>query len=255
MDAKDLFRLDGRRALVTGAAHGIGFEYARALSQVGAEVVIADLDVAGVGRAVDRLRSQDLVVTGCHVDVADVDSVESCRASLDELDILVNNAAMFATVPMSRAAYADLEVDEWDRMMAVNLRGMWLMCRAFVPGMQRRGYGKVINVSSGTALKGHTGRIHYVTTKGGVLSFTKTLAREVGKDGVRVNCIAPGSTLSAEERTPEELERRTAALGDRAIKRVQEPEDLVGAALFLASSASDFVTGQTLVVDGGSAMH
>lgn len=256
MNARDLFLLEGRQALVTGGAHGIGLAYARALGQSGAGVVLVDIDGDGVSSSVEALRSEGIDALGRQVDVSDVDSVEACRADLAApVDVLVNNAAIFATVPMSRAGYAGLSVDEWDRMMAVNLRGLWLMCRTFVPAMQQRGYGKVINVSSGTALKGHTGRIHYVTTKGGVLSFTKTLAREVGEDGVTVNCIAPGSTLSAEQRTDEEIDRRMAALGDRALKRVQEPTDLIGAAVFLASPASDFITGQTLVVDGGSAMH
>lgn len=256
MHASRLFSLEGRYALVTGGAHGIGLAYARALGQSGARVAVVDIDGAGAQRAAEELRDEGLEASGHEVDVADAASVEACRVAVGTpVDVLVNNAAVFATVPMSRAGYAGLDIDEWDRMMAVNLRGTWLMCRAFVPDMQRRQYGKVINVSSGTALKGHHGRIHYVTTKGGVLAFTKTLAREVGQDGVLVNCIAPGSTLSTHDATPEEMERRSAALSGRALKRVQQPQDLVGAAVFLASPASDFITGQTLVVDGGSVMH
>lgn len=256
MNATTLFSLAGRQALITGGAHGLGLSYARALGQSGARIVIADIDGDGVDAGVATLNAEGIQTVGYELDIADIASVEACREALDEpVDILINNAAVFATVPMSRAGYAELEVDEWDRMMAVNLRGTWLMCRTFVPTMQARGYGKVINISSGTALKGHSGRIHYVTTKGGVISFTKTLAREVGEDNVMVNCIAPGSTLSAEQRTQEDVQRREAALGDRAIKRVQEPDDLIGAAIFLAAPASDFITGQTLVVDGGSAMH
>lgn len=258
MDTPQWFSLAGRYAVVTGGAHGIGRAYARALAQMGAQVAIVDLDGDAAAAAAASLQGDGLAVTGHRVDIADEGSVEALREAIDAeaaVDILINNAAVFATVPMSRAGFADLEVDEWDRMMEVNLRGTWLMCRAFVPLMQRRGYGKVVNVSSGTALKGHRGRIHYVTTKGGVLAFTKTLAREVGPDGVRVNCIAPGSTLSTADASDEEIRRRQVALGDRALPRVQQPEDLVGAAVFLASPASDFITGQTLVVDGGSMMH
>jgi 3-oxoacyl-[acyl-carrier protein] reductase len=255
-DATTLFSLEGRRALITGAAHGIGLAYARALGQAGGRIVVADIDGDGVDAAVEALQAEGIQAVGHQLDISDITSVEACRDALDApVDVLINNAAVFATVPMSRVGYADLGVDEWDRMMEVNLRGTWLMCRTFVPAMESRGYGKVINISSGTALKGHTGRIHYVTTKGGVISFTKTLAREVGGDNVMVNCVAPGSTLSAEQRTEEDVERREAALGGRALKRVQKPGDLVGAAIFLASAASDFITGQTLVVDGGSAMH
>lgn len=256
MDTTALFSLAGRTALVTGAAHGIGLAYARGLGRAGANVVVADIDGEGMDQAVATLADEGIAAAGQQVDIADPASVEACRDMLEgPVDVLINNAAMFETVPMSRAGYAELAVEEWDRMMGVNLRGTWLMCRTFVPLMQERGYGKVVNVSSGTALKGANGRIHYVTSKGGVLAFTKTLAREVGPDGVMVNCIAPGSTLSAEERTEHELERRSRAIAGRALKRVQEPEDLVGAAVFLSAPASDFITGQTLVVDGGSAMH
>lgn len=256
MTVMDEFVLRGRRALVTGAGNGIGVEYARALGEAGASVVVVDIDSEAVDRTVRDLRSEGLDVMGSATDVSDLVAVEALRDRLDTpVDVLVNNAAMFASVPMSRAGYADLSVDEWDRMMAINLRGMWLMCRTLVPAMETRGYGKVVNVSSGTALKGASGRIHYVTSKAGVLGFTKTLAREVGDSGVRVNCIAPGSTLSERDADEKTVSHRIAAVADRALKRVQEPVDLVGAVVFFASPASDFITGQTLVVDGGSAMH
>jgi 3-oxoacyl-[acyl-carrier protein] reductase len=256
MHASQLFSLASRRALVTGAGNGIGVEYARVLGEAGAAVVVTDIDGDGVERTVTLLTGEGIDAVGHVVDVSDIGSVEACRDALGSpVDVLVNNAAMFATVPMSRAGYAELSVEEWDRMMAVNLRGVWLMARTFVPPMQERGYGKVINISSGTALKGSSGRIHYVTTKAGVLGFTKTLAREVGDEGVMVNCLAPGSTLSEKEQTDEVLKMRNAAVAGRALKRVQEPADLLGALVFLAAPASDFMTGQTVVVDGGSAMH
>jgi 3-oxoacyl-[acyl-carrier protein] reductase len=256
MQVNELFSLKGRRALVTGSGNGIGVEYARALGQAGAAVVVTDIDPVAVERTVAQLASEGLDVTGHPLDVSDQAAVEACRDAISgDVDILVNNAAIFATVPMSRAGYDALTVEEWDRMMAVNLRGTWLMARTFVPLMERRGYGKVINISSGTALKGSSGRIHYVTTKAGVLGFTKTLAREVGEGGVCVNCIAPGSTLSEKERTDDVMRIRNAAVSTRALKRLQQPEDLIGAVVFLSAPASDFITGQTLVVDGGSAMH
>ena len=251
--------LDGRTVLVTGAAHGIGVAYSRELASQGARVAMADIDGEGVAAAAKRLAEEGLDVVDATVDVADPASVERCREELGrvvgDVHVLVNNAAVFATVPMSRAGYQELSVEEWDRMMAVNLRGSWLMSQAFVPPMQQRGYGKVINISSGTALKGSVGRIHYVTSKAGIIGFTKTLAREVGGDGVGVNCIAPGSTLSEAEHDDDVMTLRTSAVTSRAFKRVQTPDDLVGSIVFLASSASDFITGQTLVVDGGSCMH
>src|SRR6266404_2593602 len=171
------------------------------------------------------------------------------------IDILVNNAAIFATVPMARAPFDQIDPAEWDRMMAVNLRGTWLACRAVIPQMRKQRYGKIINISSGTALKGSASRIHYVTSKAGILGFTRTLAMEVGKDNICVNCIAPGSTLSEENPDDSIVQYRQAAASTRALQRMQTPEDLVGAVAFFASSDSDFITGQTLVVDGGAHMH
>jgi 3-oxoacyl-[acyl-carrier protein] reductase len=171
------------------------------------------------------------------------------------IDVLVNNAAIFATVPMSRAPFDQLDPAEWDRMMAVNLRGPWLASRAVIPQMRKQRYGKIINISSGTALKGAAGRIHYVTSKAGILGFTRTLAMEVGKDNICVNCVAPGSTLSEENPDGALLKYRQAAASARALQRMQTPEDLVGAVAFFASPDSDFITGQTLVVDGGACMH
>ena len=140
-------------------------------------------------------------------------------------------------------------------VLSVPVRGTWLACRAVIPDMRKRGYGKIVNISSGTALKGSASRIHYVTSKAGVLGFTRTLAREVGKDGICVNCVVPGSTLSEEKPAEDVVRMRTAAADERALKRVQRPEDLVGAVLFFASADSDFVTGQSLVVDGGAYMQ
>ena len=252
-------RLDGRVAIVTGAGHGIGKAYAHRLATEGAKVVIAELD-GPAGEAVARdFREQGLQATAIRTDVANEESVQAMArhaiAEFGRIDILVNNAAIFATVPMSRAPFDQIDPAEWDRMMAVNLRGPWLACRAVVPQMRKQGYGKIINISSGTALKGSSSRIHYVTSKAGILGFTKTLAQEVGKDNICVNCVAPGSTLSEENPDEGIIKMRTAATATRALQRVQTPEDLVGAIAFFASADSDFITGQTLVVDGGSAMH
>jgi 3-oxoacyl-[acyl-carrier protein] reductase len=138
--------------------------------------------------------------------------------------------------------------------MQVNLKGTWLACRAVVPVMKRQGGGKIVTIASGTAFKGTGGRIHYVTTKAGILGFTKTLAREVGDVNITVNCIAPGSTLSEEHASNELVKYREQAARDRALKRLQTPEDLVGAVAFFCSRDSDFITGQTLIVDGGAQM-
>jgi 3-oxoacyl-[acyl-carrier protein] reductase len=247
-------RLQGRVAIVTGGGHGIGEAYARRLAEEGAAVVIAELD----GPAAERVAAE---VAGLAIatDVADQASVDNmARRTLERfgrIDILVNNAAIFATVPMSRAPFDQIDPAEWDRMMAVNLRGTWLACRAVVPQMRKQRYGKIINISSSTAIKGSASRIHYVSSKAGIIGFTKTLAMEVGKDNICVNCIAPGSTLSEENADDALIKYRQAAAATRALQRMERPEDLVGAVAFFASSDSDFITGQTLVVDGGACLH
>src|SRR6266702_3996266 len=256
---RSMGRVGGRGAIVTGGGHGIGKAYALGLAREGAEVVIAEIDASAAEAAAADLKRQGFEAIAVRTDVADRASVEAmAKRSVEafgRIDVLVNNAAIFATVPMSRSPFDEIEIEEWDRMMAVNLRGMWLASRAAVPHMRKRGYGKIINISSGTALKGSASRIHYVTSKAGVLGFTRTLARELGQHGICVNCVAPGSTLSEENPSEGIVRMRTAAAEERAIQRVQKPEDLVGAIVFFASSESDFITGQTLVVDGGACMH
>ena len=251
--------LDGKVAIVTGGGHGIGKAYCQALAESGAAVVVAEVDGDAAERTASALRSAGSRALEVQTDVADERGTQAmAQRTLDafgRIDVLVNNAAVFATIPISRVPLEEISIDEWDRVMAVNLRGIFLCCKAVLPAMRQQGYGKIINISSGTALSGSPTRIHYVTSKGGVLSFTRTLAREVGPSGIRVNAIAPGSTLSEENPTDDIIRLRQQRLEDRAIARVQLPSDLVGTVIFFASPASDFITGQTLVVDGGSTMH
>ena len=252
-------RLDGRVAIITGGGHGIGKAYAARLAAEGARVVIAELDGAAGSAVAAELTAHGREAIAVQTDVASEASVNNMAQQtilrFGRIDVLVNNAAIFATVPMSRSPFDQISVEEWDRMMSVNVKGTWLASRAVVPQMRKQAYGKIINVSSGTALKGSPSRIHYVTSKAGILGFTKTLANEVGKDGICVNCVAPGSTLSEENPDDDILKMRAQAANARALKRVQTPEDLTGAVVFFASADSDFITGQTLVVDGGSCMH
>jgi NAD(P)-dependent dehydrogenase (short-subunit alcohol dehydrogenase family) len=252
-------RLEGRVAIVTGGGHGIGKAYARRLANEGAKIVIAEIDAAAAHGVAEQLAADGHQALAVPTDVAQRASVDEMArrtvAAFGRIDVLVNNAAIFATVPMSRAPFDQIDPSEWDRMMAVNLRGTWLASCAVIPQMRKQGYGKIINISSGTALKGSASRIHYVTSKAGILGFTRTLAQEVGADNICVNCVAPGSTLSEENPDEGVTRMRAAAAAARALRRVQTPEDLVGAVAFFASSDSDFITGQTLVVDGGSCMH
>ena len=252
-------RLEGRVVIVTGGGHGIGRAYAVRLAAEGARVVIAEIDEQAALAVAQQLSAGGAEALGVRTDVSDPASTERMAAAAIErfgrIDVLVNNAAIFATVPMSRSPFDQITVDEWDRMMTVNLKGTWLASCAVIPQMRKQGYGKIINISSGTALKGSPSRIHYVTSKAGILGFTKTLANEVGKDNICVNCVAPGSTLSEENPGEDVVRMRNQATSARALKRVQSPDDLTGAIVFFASADSDFITGQTLVVDGGSCMH
>jgi 3-oxoacyl-[acyl-carrier protein] reductase len=249
--------LKDKVVIVTGGGHGIGRVYCHGFAEAGARVVIADIDAPSAERVAGEVVQQfDGKALAAKVDVADEASTkEMARVALDKygrIDVLVNNAAIFATIPMNRGGIDSIDPAEWDRMMLVNLKGLFFCCRAVLPSMRRQKSGKIINISSGTALSGSAGRIHYVTSKAGVIGFTRTLAREVGDDNINVNAIAPGSTLSEENPSEEVLKMRGARISDRALKRVQLPKDLVGTMLFLASPLSDFMTGQTVCVDGGA---
>ncbi len=247
-------------AIVTGGGHGIGKAYCLGFGRAGAHVVSADID----GPAAEQVASQVAKETGAQslgllVDVSDEGSTKAMAAAAIErfgrIDILVNNAAIFATIPINRGGIETIDPKEWDRLIAVNLKGLFFCSRAVLPAMRARKSGKIINISSSTVFAGSAGRIHYVTSKAGVIGFTRTLAREVGEDNIQVNAIAPGSTLSEENPSAEILRFRQLQVGGRALKRVQVPQDLVGAVLFLSSGLSDFITGQTLSVDGGAAMR
>jgi 3-oxoacyl-[acyl-carrier protein] reductase len=248
--------LKDKVAIVTGGGHGIGRAYCLAFGGAGARVVVADIDESAAVKVAKEVNTQtDARSLAVKVDVANETStqlmVKTILEEFGRLDILVNNAAIFATVPMNRGGIDSIDPAEWDRMMAVNLKGLFFCCRAVLPTMREQKSGKIVNISSGTALNGSPGRIHYVTSKAGVIGFTRTLAREVGDDNINVNAIAPGSTLSEENPSEEILKMRGARLQDRALKRVQLPKDLVGTVLFLCSPLSDFMTGQTVAVDGG----
>jgi len=251
--------LKDKVAIVTGAGHGIGKYYAERLASEGAKVVIAELDAKATAKTASELVSKGYEVIGIQTDVTSESSVANMVSQTLEhfkkIDILVNNAAIFATIPMSRSPFDEISIEEWDLMMSVNLKGTWLVSKAVIAEMKKNSSGKIINISSSTAVKGSPSRIHYVTSKAGVMGFTKTLANEVGKYNICVNCVAPGSTLSEENPDESILKMRADAANVRALKRVQTPDDLTGAVLFFASSDSDFITGQTLVVDGGNCMH
>ena len=248
--------LKDKVVIVTGGGHGIGRAYCLGFGGAGAQVVVADIDEPAATKVAKEVNTQtDAKSLSIKVDVANEASTQMMvKTILDQygrIDILVNNAAIFATIPMNRGGIDTIDPAEWDRMMAVNLKGLFFCCRAVLPAMRQQKSGKIVNISSGTALNGSACRIHYVTSKAGVIGFTRTLAREVGDDNINVNAIAPGSTLSEDNPTEDILKMRGARVADRCLKRVQLPKDLVGTVLFLSSPLSDFMTGQTVGVDGG----
>ena len=249
-------RLDGRVAIVTGAGRGLGASYAGALAGEGAAVAVADVrDTAATARAVADAGGRAL---GLACDVTDTGQIAAAVAATMEtfgrIDILVNNAAR--VVDFAHGSFLDIDEAEWDSVMRVNTRGTFSFAKAVVPHMRAAGYGKIVNVSSGTVFKGTPRMLHYVSSKGAVIALTRALARELGDHGICVNCLAPGLTMSEAVAASDQFTaNRAVNLANRAIKREEMPEDLLGAMLYLCSPDSDFVTGQTLVVDGGAAMH
>jgi 3-oxoacyl-[acyl-carrier protein] reductase len=180
---------------------------------------------------------------------------QAAIARFGRIDGLINNAAVFQRPAMSRVPFEQIPIQEWDRLMAVNLRGVFLGCRAVVPHMKRQGGGKIVNISSGTVFFGAANVAHYVASKAGVIGLTRSLARELGDYNIHVNAIAPGLIVSTDEMPEGREAMQQQRIQARAIKRAETPRDLVGTVLFLCSSDSDFMTGQTLVVDGGAQMH
>jgi NAD(P)-dependent dehydrogenase (short-subunit alcohol dehydrogenase family) len=245
--------LDGKVAIVTGAAQGIGNAIAHGLAAEGARIVVADLN-----RAEEAAGAFDGGV-GLAVDVSDEEQVarmvDETVDRCGRVDILVNNAGLYASLPMR--PFTEIPPDEWRQVMDVNVLSMFLTCRAVVPRMREQGGGRIVNISSGTPFRGVPFLLHYVTSKGAIVAFTRALAKELGKDGILVNCVAPGFTMSEGVRQhPEVVEAlRDVSVSARTLQRDQEPEDVVGAVVFLCGPAASFVTGQTMVIDGGQYFH
>ena len=237
-------RLEGKVALVTGGAQGIGAAIAAGLAAAGATVAVADLRPPEGGIQVD-VANEEYVGR----------MVDDTLGRHGRLDILINNAGLYASLAMR--PFSEIPLEEWRQVMDVNVASMFLTCRAAVPAMREQGGGKIVNISSGTPFRGVPFLLHYVTSKGAIVAFTRALAKELGKDGIHVNCVAPGFTMTAGvEAHPEVVEKlRDVSVAGRTIQRDQVPEDVVGAVVFLCSPESDFVTGQTMVIDGGQYFH
>ena len=236
--------LGGKVAIVTGGAQGIGAAIASGLEAEGATVVVADLNAPEGGIQADVASEEDVSRM-----------VEEALELHGRIDVLVNNAGLYASLEMR--AFTEIPLEEWNRVMEVNVASMFLTSRAVVPVMREQGSGKIVNISSGTPFRGVPFLLHYVTSKGAIVALTRALAKELGKDSIHVNCVAPGFTMSDGVKAhPEVVEAlRDVSIASRTIQRDQVPEDVVGAVVFLCSPAADFVTGQTLVIDGGQYFH
>jgi NAD(P)-dependent dehydrogenase (short-subunit alcohol dehydrogenase family) len=249
-------RLKGRVAIVTGGGSGIGKALATRLAQDGAAVAVADLHKYDVAAA-EIAKATGARTLGLHVDVSSEEDVARMAAetikAFGRIDILVNNAALFSGIELR--PFEKIDAAEWRKVMEVNTFGVFLCCRACVPHMRAAGGGRIINLASGAPLKGVPFFLHYIASKGAVIAMSRGLARELGKDRITVNSLAPGFTLSENvAKDPAHVKQGELTRMTRAIQRDETPEDLVGAVSFLASDDAAFITGQTLVVDGGSAM-
>src|SRR5258706_5232808 len=251
-------RLKDKVAIVTGGGVGIGRAYCFGLAEEGAKVVVADIQEAEAKRVAGKISAKGGAAVAVAVDVTSAEKTRAMAGAVlqkyGRIDVLVNDAALYRAI--QKNAFSEIGEEEWDRVMAVNLKGLFLCVQAVYPAMKQQGKGKIINISSGTALGGTPFFLHYVTSKAGVIGFTRALARELGGDNISVNAITPGLTISGPQQegtlTPEQLlDRRK----KRSFQRDQKPQDLVGTVVFLASDDSDFITGQTINVDGGANMY
>jgi NAD(P)-dependent dehydrogenase (short-subunit alcohol dehydrogenase family) len=249
-------RLKDKVAIVTGGAKGLGRAFAVKMAQEGAKVmVVTRKDMDNLKETVRQIKALGGEADLFQVDVAvEKDTLSMAEATIKafgRIDILVNNAAIYDGI--TRKPFYEIDLDEWDLVMTVNVKGAFLATRAVYPYMKSQGYGKIVNLTSEVFFTGSNGFAHYVASKGGIIGLTRALAVELGPHGICINCVAPGFTDTEASRGLADVSKYDTAR--TPLRRLEKPEDLTGTALFLASTESDFITGQTLLVDGGRAMH
>jgi NAD(P)-dependent dehydrogenase (short-subunit alcohol dehydrogenase family) len=251
-------RLKSKVAIITGGAEGIGQAYALGFAREGAKLVISDINYPAAQALVEKLKQQGCEALATKTDVSSITDTQKMAAvtleRFGKIDVLVNNAAMYQRQLAVRSFCWEMDPADFEKVIKVNVTGVFLCCRAVLPHMIKQKSGKIINIASSLAFQGAARLTHYAASKGAVVTFTRSLAREVGEYGINVNSLCPGFTLSADPASITE-ERRQYEVPSRILKRPQYPEDLVGSVIYLASSDSDFMTGQAVVVDGGVILH
>lgn len=245
--------LAGKVVVVTGAAQGIGLAYAKRLAAEGCHVVLADLNADKCAAAAAKIAAEGGSADSRHLDVADEESCQRLAAAVldahGRADGLVNNAAVFSTITMK--PFWEITVGEWDALMAVNLRGPWLLTKALLPALRRGRGPSIVNIASDSLWQGRSGYLHYVASKAGVYGMTHSMAHELGQDGIRVNTVSPGAVFTEIPRETVTEQQRDAMVAAQAIKRTSGPQDIVGAVVFLLCDDSGWMTGQTLHLNGG----
>lgn len=259
MSMQTLGLLKEKVAIITGSGQGIGRSFALGLAKEGCKIVVADLNIAKAQQTVEAIREIGGESAAVKIDVSDqAQTQEMAQYAISrygKVDILINNAALVSRGSISRLPFHELTMEEWDIVMTVNLKGVFLCCRAVLPYMKQQKSGKIINMTSTQFFHPVMTYAHYTASKGGVIGLTRALAMELGDYKINVNCIAPGSVMVPPFPEGEQLATRQQAANRQSIKRIEVPDDLIGTAVFLSSSASDFITGQTMVVDGGFVMR
>lgn len=247
----------GRTYVISGSAQGIGLAYCRRLGQEGARVILSDINEDAIGTASETLRAEGIDAQSIAMDVSDPESTAAFASALssstDRVDGVINNAAIFST--LSLKPFWDIDPAEWDRVMAVNVRGPWLVIRALLPLLKASENASIINIGSDAVWMGKALYLHYVASKGAVFGMSNAMARELGQFGIRVNSLSPGYTTTEVPRATITEQQRTAILAAQALERVADTDDMVGVASFLLSDDSRWMTGQTLHVNGGMSCH
>ena len=251
--------LANKSVVVTGAAHGIGRAYSERLAADGASVALLDIDAKRNEEVADGIRKTGGKALAITADVRDFASfkgaVDQAAKAFGSLTGIVNNAGMLNVIPITRCNFEDIPDSEWDESFRLNTKSAWYGCKAALPHLRASKGGSIVNIGSSTIFRGVPTRAHYVAAKAALIGFNRTIARELGGDNIRVNLVCPGSTLSEEDPTPETIAMREAPVKTRCLQRIERPSDLVGTIAFLMSDDSAFTTGQTFLVDGGSAFN